>query len=1304
MQQQKAIVPLATEDDRASRWTPGERFHDVLLASIAADPARAVAPAVETDAGVLTFADLVAWTDAVAAELADAVRAGDRVALLFDRSPQAWVAMLALSKLGAAWVPLDPSFPEDRIAFIAGDADVRLGIASRDLAGRLAGAGLVARTVPDFDPEQPTALFTARATADEVAYVIYTSGTTGRPKGVPIEHGSICNFLRVAAACYGYRPGDRVYQGLTIAFDFSIEEIWVPLIAGATLVPAPDGVPLVGVELTEFLLRRRITALCCVPTLLASIDADLPALRLLLVSGESCPQQLVRRWAVDGRRMVNLYGPTETTVTATWAVLAPDDAVTIGLPLPTYRAFVIDPASGLPVGAGEQGELVIAGPGVAPGYLGRPELTAKAFIPDPDGVDGHRAYRTGDLVRTDEHGRFVYLGRIDTQIKIRGYRIELDEIESVLLALDGVAQAAVTVVRRPGGADALAGYFTAVDEPAPEPAALLDALRTRLPAYMVPATLDRIGTMPMLPSQKVDRRALPAPRRPAARRPQSPVSDPREALIASAIADVLELDAVDPEADLFADLGADSFSIARLCAALREQGLDATTRLVYGNPSARAIAAALPRDADEPARAAAAGPVDPGARASRTAWVLTGAAQAAVLLGALAAIAFLIDRADDLIDAAPFGLAAYGTACGITAAVALLCAGVPIAAKWLLIGRWTERRIPAWSAAYLRFWIVRTSLRLSPMRLLVGSPLYSLYLRALGARIGRHALVLSDGIPVCADLIEIGENAVVAPKVKLDGYRVRAGFVETGPVSIGADAVVGYGSHLDVRTAIGRASTLAHASALLEGQRVPDGRAWHGSPAVDAGDVLDAPPAPRIGTAPRVRYTVLQLAALLGVTGPLTIGVAVWADDIDVFDPLQAAWFAVLLLLAGWLVRAFVPRLLAMTLRPDREYGVYTGSWARLRTATAVANSPILNELFGDSSAIVFYLRSIGVRFRSILQTGSNLGTAQHFDLPSWCTIGGGTLISDGLAMPNAEFSTHSFRVRPIAIGDRVFMGNGVVYPPGAGVGDDVLLATKVMVPVDGVVRSGVGLLGSPAFEVPRTVRRDAAYGSLERTEDRRRDLARKNRHNTATGALFLLHRFAAGYVAIAIVGVLDTSGATDLLLALLAAVGAEVVLLAATDLLCRGFRRLQPLTCSLYDARFWRHERYWKISDPRLLAVLDGTPFKPLVWRLLGVRVGRMLLDDGATMPERSMVRIGDHVTLGAGCTLHGHSLEDGVFKSGAIRIDDGASIGPSALVHYGVEVGPGATVRPDAFVLKGEVIRTGETWVGNPAHPTRA
>ncbi len=333
------------------RWQPGERLDHLFEKrfSLMRETGAGNRVAVTAEDGELSYDGLERQANRLARHLiASGVRPGDRIGLLFSRSVWAYTAMLAVMKANAAYVPLDPGFPKDRIAFIAEDAAIRLVLTTADLRDHLdtLAADVIclddARTAIDRQP--PTAPdLSSNAPADDLCYIIYTSGSTGKPKGVAVEHRSICNFVRVAAEVYGIMPEDRVYQGMTIAFDFSVEEIWVPLYSGATLVAAPPGPSLVGRDLSQFLEARRITALCCVPTLLATLDDDLPSLRFILVSGEACPQNLVERWYSQGRTFLNVYGPTEATVTATWTMLVPDKPVTIGVPLPTYKILILDP-------------------------------------------------------------------------------------------------------------------------------------------------------------------------------------------------------------------------------------------------------------------------------------------------------------------------------------------------------------------------------------------------------------------------------------------------------------------------------------------------------------------------------------------------------------------------------------------------------------------------------------------------------------------------------------------------------------------------------------------------------------------------------------------------------------------------------------------------------------------------------------------------------------------------------------------------------------------------------------------------
>jgi amino acid adenylation domain-containing protein len=409
---------------------------------------------------------------------------GTRVGILVRRSVDMYVGLLAIAKTGAAYVPIDPSCPADRVAFIARDAEFCLIVSTTSLLATRRQLPCLA--VPLDEVSLQVAAMPATRPRffreqDSLAYIIYTSGTTGRPKGVSIRHSNICHYLAMIAPIYRVTLADRVYQGMSIAFDFSVEEIWVPFQAGATVVAGAADGRQVGPGLVDFLARERITVFCCVPTLLATMDRDVPSLHTVIVGGEECRPYLVERWSRPGRRILNTYGPTETTVTATWTELEPGKPVTIGRPVPGYQIDILD-QNLCPVAPGEAGEICIGGAGVAQGYLNRPELTADRFIRDPFGT---RFYRSGDRGRLLPNGEIEFLGRMDTQVKIRGHRIELAEIEAVLL--DDPAVENAVVIATQNLAQDLIAYVTLRG---PSPTArdrLAEQLRLRLPSYMVPA-------------------------------------------------------------------------------------------------------------------------------------------------------------------------------------------------------------------------------------------------------------------------------------------------------------------------------------------------------------------------------------------------------------------------------------------------------------------------------------------------------------------------------------------------------------------------------------------------------------------------------------------------------------------------------------------------------------------------------------------------------------------------------------------------------------------------------------------------
>jgi non-ribosomal peptide synthetase-like protein len=1289
---------------------------------------------------VLTYDQLDARANQLARLLlTQGARPGDRIALLFDQAVHAYVAMLAVLKVHAAYVPLDVGFPPDRLSYIVQDAGVRLVLSLSHVRDRLPHLPATLLCLDELEA-RVAAQDDHRLThaekgepLDELCYIIYTSGSTGRPKGVAIEHASICNFVRVAAEVYGLQSGDRVYQGMTIAFDFSVEEIWVPWLAGATLVPKPSGSSLLGYELREFLQANRITALCCVPTLLATLDEDLPALRFLLVSGEACPQDLIARWHKSDRRFLNVYGPTEATVTATWTPVHPDRPVTLGVPLPTYSVVILDPLEQKALPPGEMGEIGIAGIGLASGYVNRDDLTDRAFIPDFLGIANNpsgRIYRTGDLGRVNDDAEIEYHGRIDTQVKIRGYRIELSEIESVLLQVPGIAQAVVnTYEPEPGVLELVAYYSRRKDTTRVDQEQVYEQLRGRLPGYMVPAYLQELAVIPMLPSNKADRKNLPAPKESRSLATQHSYVGPTtgtESILADVLAHVVGLERVSVESHFFDDLGANSLLMARFCARIRQRGdlPSVSMKDVYLHPTIRSLAAALEDAVPAPAQPPVPVSREAAAAASTAQYVLCGALQFLLSLAYTYLIVLVLVKGYEWVSAGSglLDICLRSLVFGVASFVGLCT--VPILAKWMLVGRWKPEEIPVWSLAYVRFWTVKMLIRSNPLVLFIDSPLYVFYLRALGARVGRGVAIFSRNVPVCTDLLTIGEGTVIRKDASFTCYRAHAGLIQTGTVTLGKDVFVGEKTVLDIETAMGDGAQLGHCSALYASQAVPDGQCWHGCPAQPTDVDYRGVEPTDCGTLRKVSYSVLQLLNVL-VLSSLVMTVVVmlipdvpdvglrsgnldftnWTFYSDVLVISFVLFFGVMFFGLAFVVT--VPRVLNLALRPDRVYPLYGFHYWVQRTIARMTNVRFFTDLFGDSSYIVHYLHALGYDLCQVVQTGSNFGPEVKHETPYLTTVGTGTLVSDGLSIINADFSSTSFRVSRASIGARNFLGNDIAYPSGARTGDNCLLATKVMVPIGGDVREGVGLLGSPCFEIPRSVQRDSRFDHLKSGDEFRRRLAAKTRYNIATMGVFLLVRwiYFFGIILLGLVcaDLYERFGASMLAIANVLIFLFSVAYFVLVEHISTGFRALSPQYCSMYEPYFWWHERVWKLLSPRYLAMFNGTPFKNTIWRLLGVRLGRRVFDDGCDIPERSLATIGNDCTLNEHSAIQSHSMEDGTFKSDHITLGAGCTVGINGFVHYGVTMGDGAVLETDSFLMKGEEVAPYARWRGNPAREIR-
>ncbi|MEV4440247.1 amino acid adenylation domain-containing protein, partial [Streptomyces sp. NPDC049577] len=569
------------------------------------------APALVHGSVTVTYAELDARANRLARLLVERGAGPERfVAIALERSVDLVVAQLAVVKAGAAFLPLDPGYPADRLAYMLADADPALVITSAAVAaGSLpetdAPRLLLDRTDTSGLPDTPLtdAECAGPRRAAHPAYLIYTSGSTGRPKGVVVTHSGISSMVAGQVAGLAVTPASRVLLFASPSFDASVWELCMALLTGACAVLADADRLLPGPSLAALIAEHGVTHLTLPPSALPVMpEGSLPAGGTLVVAGESTPPDQVGVWSRD-RRMINAYGPTESTVCASMsaplagAVLAP-----IGGPIANTRLYVLDRHL-QPVPVGATGELYLAGPGLARGYLGRPDLTADRFVACPFGEPGARMYRTGDLARRRPDGDLDYLGRADHQVKIRGFRIEPGEIESALAAHPGVSRATVLVREDRPGAKRLVAYVVGTADPAE----LRPFLAAALPDYMVPAAVVALDALPLTANGKVDRAALPAPDLGGTGDGRPPATE-EEALLCALFADVLGVGRPGTDESFF-DLGGDSITAIQLASRAREAGLALTVRDVFRHRTVTALAAvAAPLAAAPAATAAPDGP------------------------------------------------------------------------------------------------------------------------------------------------------------------------------------------------------------------------------------------------------------------------------------------------------------------------------------------------------------------------------------------------------------------------------------------------------------------------------------------------------------------------------------------------------------------------------------------------------------------------------------------------------------------------------------------------------------------------
>ena len=560
-------LPLLGEEERRRllvEWNDTARPVEPALLPAAISRSRPDAVAVRLGDERVTYAQLDRRAAAIAAVLrSSGLGPGALVGLCLDRSPDMVAALLAILRIGAAYLPLDPDFPAARLDYIVKDAGAAALLTQTRLAERIADTALpriLIEQVPDAFEDAPP----APVAPEDLAYVLYTSGSTGNPKGVEISHGALTNLLFAMRERPGFGAGDRLLAVTTLSFDIAALELFLPLTCGGELILAPRSVAADPRQLAELIAEAKPTVMQATPaTWRALVEAGWEgdgALRILC-GGEALPRDLAEALLARAGELWNMYGPTETTIWSTVQRVEPGEGpVAIGRPIANTLIHVLD-RYGNTAPVGVTGELFIGGAGLARGYRGRPDLTAERFVEMP-AAPGVRLYRTGDLARRRADGALLCLGRVDNDEKIRGYRVAVEEIEGALAAHPAIAAAAVRSWPDPSGERALAAYLVTAGGALPERAQLRAHLAATLPDYMVPAHFVPLDALPMTPNRKIDRKALPSPGVGTAA-PVEPAQGETEERLAAIWCELLRLEAVGRD-DSFFELGGHSLLVARL--------------------------------------------------------------------------------------------------------------------------------------------------------------------------------------------------------------------------------------------------------------------------------------------------------------------------------------------------------------------------------------------------------------------------------------------------------------------------------------------------------------------------------------------------------------------------------------------------------------------------------------------------------------------------------------------------------------------------------------------------------------------
>ena len=1275
----------------------------------------------------LTYSELDKWSDAIALYLvSNGYGKNSFIGVWWPRGLELHAIILGIVKAGAAYVPVDREIPSERVEVILQEVGAAGYFSEQPLN---ASCNLLnISSIPEFlNKENIVIAITEDKNTHQntdFAYVLYTSGSTGKPKGIPITHRQICHLVRAEQTILQIRNEDKVYQGFSVSFDMWCEETWISYFAGATLWVADNTTSKAIDELADVLKQQEITILHAVPSLLGVMDDAIPTLRLVNAGGEACTPQVLAKWAKPGIRFFNSYGPTETTVTATMTQLQAGDEIRIGNPLPNYNLAVIDDKFNL-LPLGEEGELVISGPGVsANGYVKLPQLTAEKFILKPKSLSnlpGEIIYRTGDKAVINTDGSVDMHGRIDDQIKLRGFRIELGEIELKLNAIAGVRYAAVAVKKDYSAQDQLVGYVVTDGLNTIDENTLRMELTKSLPSYMVPIAFVKLDELPRMPSGKINRKALPIPEQLKLDTNKSDepldLNSPIPDRIVAVLHKVFPNREIDLEMDFFNDLGGHSLLAAGFVSQLRrDAGLpNASLKDVYINRPLKNLIKVWDIKQDDTEKVKRTFHRVPIYR-HLACWVAQTIGL--LLIYGLFAFQIFIPYLGYYYVDQETGNVAYSiiTSLALFSFMPPIFTIISIAAKWLVIGKMKEGDYPLWGTYYFRWWFVKTMQHLLPAQFLNGTPLYPVYLKFLGMKIAPDAQI-SDFSFGAEDLITIGSDVSLSSLTNLNNAFVEDGLLKLRKITLGDHAYVGSSSIISGDSHIEAWGELQDLSLLQPGKTIKSGEVWQGSPALfkEKKNIEDLPKPLFVSDKTRFKYKLIFAACILAfsiiILLPLLPTIVAInsldnaADDYDFSYLKLAPLLAIVYILLFAAETIIITRWVQWGIKPGK-YPIYSMFYVRkwfadqMMSLSLIVMHPIYATVY-----LAGFFRALGAK----IGKDTEISTASNVTHPL-LEIGDGAFVADAVTLGEADVRAQQLILQKTIIDGNSFVGNSALIPQGYHLKGNMLIGVLSTPPNEQQMEANEAKdwFGSPAIPLPRRQESNPFPPELTIHPSISRKIAR---------GIIEFIRIILPETAIICGSILFIAYGHDLIVDeplwkiilyfpfyYLFFIG--IPAFALTVILKWFFiGKYKPVQKPMWTWNVWRSEgitsTYEALSIPFLLYFLQGTPWLPILMRFLGVKTGSRVYMNTTDITEFDMVSIGDDAALNTDCGPQTHLFEDRVMKVGSVQIGARSSIGAGTIILYDSEIGDDTLIEALSLVMKGERLSPQTDWVGSPVKP---